>query len=801
MKFTLSWLKDHLETDASLDAIHETLSAIGLEVEAVEDHAAALAPFRIASVIEARPHPNADKLRVCMVDAGEGQPVQVVCGAPNARTGMIGVFAPVGTHVPGTGLDLKAGEIRGEASNGMLCSERELMLSDEHDGIIDLPEDAPVGAAYAAWAGLDDPVIEIAITPNRGDCLAVRGIARDLAAAGLGRLKPLAVPDIAGGFESPVPVALDFPRGAEDACPLFVARVFRGVKNGPSPRWLQDRLRAVGLRPISALVDITNLVSVDLCRPLHVFDQAKLGGGLTARFSRPGETILALDEAEYALPPETVVIADAAGPQAIGGVMGGLQSGVTEGTTDVVLEVALFDPIRIATAGRALGLLSDARRRFERGVDPSFAFDAAQIATQLILDLCGGEASQIIHAGAAPEWHRSITLRRGRVAALTGVDVPMARQQEILTALEFTVAATDAGDLTAAPPPWRSDIVGEADLVEEVIRIYGYDAIPDTPPERLGDGAPKPARRPAQARQGAIRRALAARGLDEAVTFSFLHSELAAHFGGGAPALRLLNPISADLDEMRPGLLPNLLSAARRNLDRGLADLGLFEIGPHFTGPRPEDERWGASGLRMGKTGPRWWAGGGQPVDIYAAKADALAALEAAGAPTANLQTARDAPPWMHPGRTGMLTLGPKPLARFGELHPKLVQTMGLKGPVVAFEVVLDAIPPAKARRARPAADLPSLQPVRRDFAFVIAADKPANDLVRAVKGADKALIADVTVFDVYAGEGLAADEKSVGLAVTLQPRDATLTEEGIEAISAAIAAAAEKRCGARLRG
>ncbi|MEA1675418.1 phenylalanine--tRNA ligase subunit beta [Nitrospirillum sp. BR 11163] len=797
MKFTLSWLKQHLETDAPLDVITDKLTALGLEVEGVEDTGKALAPFVIAKVLSAEKHPNADKLRVAMVDTGTGEPIQVVCGAPNCRAGITVVFASPGAVVPATGDTLKVGAIRGVESRGMLCSERELNLSDEHNGIIELPEEAPVGASFAAWRKLDDAVIEISLTPDRVDCAGVYGIARDLAAAGVGALKPLNTAPVPGVFPAPVKVALE-----TAACPQFAARVVRGVRNGPSPQWLQDKLTAVGLRPISALVDITNLMTLDQVRPLHVFDAAKVQGDLTVRESKAGETLLALNGKEYTLPAGLTVIADASGSVlSLGGVMGGESTGVSETTTDVIIEAALFEPAKVAETGRALQIDSDARYRFERGVDPASVVSGIEQATRLVLDLCGGEAGEVFVAGAEPAWRRPLTLRPARVAHLGGVDVAEADQIRILSALGFETSRKD-GLIHAVPPSWRADVHGEADLVEEVLRIHGFDAIPTTSLPR-DEGLPKVAVTPKQRRTATVRRLLAGRGMLEAITWSFLAPETAQLFGGAPDELALLNPISADLAIMRPSVLANLAAAAGRNAARGYADLALFEVGPAFRDGSEKGQDLIAAGVRAGLAVARHWAKGTRPVDAYDAKADAIAALEAAGAPTANLVVSTDAPGWYHPGRSGCLRLGPTVLARFGELHPAVLEALDLTGPLVAFEVFLDLVPQPKKKGGteKPKLDLSTFQPISRDFAFVVEAGVEADRLIRAAKGADKALITGVQLFDVYQGPGVETGFKSIALSVTLQPVDKTLTDAEIEAVAAKVVAAVTKATGAVLRG
>jgi phenylalanyl-tRNA synthetase beta chain len=796
VKFTLNWLKEHLETDASLDEIVEGLMGIGLEVEDVHDPAKQLAPFTVAKVREARQHPDADRLRVCDVETAQGL-VQVVCGAPNARTGMTGIFAAPGSHIPGINVDLEVGVIRGVKSAGMLLSERELMISDNHEGIIDLADHFAVGTPAAAALGLDDPVIHVGVTPNRPDALGVYGIARDLAAKRLGRLAPLKVEKVTGAYDSPVSVRI----ADTDACPMFIGRHFRNLRNGPSPDWMQARLRAIGLRPISALVDITNYVTFAFARPLHVFDAAKLTGGITVRLSRPGETIEALDGRTYALDGTVTVIADDAGPQGLGGVMGGEDTGCTEDTTEVLLEAALFDPLRTAATGRKLQIISDARYRFERGVDPAFVETGAELATRLILDICGGEASNLVIAGEEPEWRRSYALRKSRVESLGGVKVPGEEQARILTDLGFTVSEK-ADTFDCIVPSWRPDVRGEADLVEEVCRIYGLDKVPAAPMPRAFAVA-RPVLSQLQRRMIATRRRLAERGLNEAVTWSFLPEIHAELFGGGSKDLQLVNPISSELSDMRPSLLPNLIAATGRNVARGLSDVALFELGQAYAGSRPEDETLRAAGVRRGSFEPRHWASPQRAIDVFDAKADVLAALEAAGAPVANVQVVKGGPAWFHPGRSGTLQLGPKTiLGWFGEIHPRVLDRMDVKGPLVAFEIVLNAVPAARAKSAtRPALVASDLMPVKRDFAFLMDAGVEAASVVKAAKGADKGLIEDVTVFDVFTGGALGDGKKSIAIEVTLQPRDRTLTEAEIEAVSTRIIAQVTRATGATLRG
>lgn len=795
MKFTLSWLKDHLDTKATLQEILERLTMLGLEVESVEDPASALSGFIVGHVVEANQHPNADRLRVCKVDTGKDM-IQVVCGAPNARAGLKVALALPGTVIPASGEALKKGAIRGQESQGMMCSNRELKLGEDHDGIIELDEKTPVGVPLTEVLSLD-PVIDIAITPNRADCLGVRGVARDLAAAGLGSLKPLDTVHVAGKFKSPIDVRIDAPH----ACPFFVGRYIKGVKNGESPKWLKDRLTAIGLRPISALVDITNYITFDLARPLHVFDAAKVKGTIHPRLAKAGEKLAALNGKTYELDETMTVIADDNGPEALGGVIGGEPSGCTETTTDVFVESALFDPIRTANTGRKLQADSDARYRFERHVDPEFAQIGMEIATRMILDLCGGEASELVIAGSVPDWKKSFVLRPDRVAQHGGIHIDKAHIERILMGLGCTVAEHGDGILVS-PPSWRADIGAEHDLVEEVIRIYGYDHVKAVSvPKRTAITAPVLTQ--LQKRRSLIRRTLAARGLNETVSWSFMPKEMSKLFGGGADQLTLANPISSDLDQMRPSILGNLIQAAGRNADRGLGDLGLFELGPQYAGVKPEDQSSMATGLRAGLMVDRNWAGPSRPVDAYDAKADALAALSIAQVPTDNLQIDADAPAWYHPGRSGSLKLGPKALAWFGEIHPRVLKALDVKGPVVGFEIFLDALPPVKARpsKTKPALKASPFQALVRDFAFLVDKSVAAQAVLRAAKSADKALIVKAEVFDLYEGKGVEEGKKSLAIAVTLQPTERTLTDAEIEAVAAKVVEAVSKATGASLRG
>ena len=801
MKFTLAWLAEHLETRAGVREIVDRLTELGLEVEEVIDRARDLNPFTVARVVDAHPHPDADKLTLCTVDTG-ARSVQVVCGAPNARTGMKGVFAAPGTTLPCTGMVLKKARIRGQDSHGMLCSEREMGLGEDHAGIIELPEDAAVGEPFARSLGLDDPVIDVAVTPNRPDCLGARGIARDLAAAGLGTLKPLVNEAVDGGFTSPVGVRLAPTPGAENACPLFVGRYLRGVTNGPSPRWLADRLRAVGLRPISALVDMTNFITLDLGRPLHVFDADTLAGSIHVRLSRAGETLAALNDKDYTLDDEMTVIADDDGVLGLGGVIGGTSSGCTEATRNVFIEAALFDPVRTAMTGRKLNIESDARYRFERGVDPAFVYEGMEAGTRLALALCGGEPSALVAAGAEPDWRRDIALRPSRIHHLGGIDLPEDDTVRLLGALGFGVT-TEAEALRVAVPSWRGDIEGEADLVEEVVRLHGYGHVPEVALTRR-DAVARPIVSGTARRRGHARRALAERGLVEAVTWSFLPAAQADLFGGASDHLRLANPISADLDAMRPSLLPNLIAAAGRNIDRGARDVALFEVGPVYADDTPQGQSTAAAAVRSGEAAPRHWARGARNVDAFDAKADALAALEAYGAPVSSLEVGRGAPAWFHPGRSGVLKLGPKTsLAAFGEVHPAVLRAIDVKGPLVGFEAFLDSVPAGRARagHTRPRLDVVYLPVVERDFAFVLDEGIAAAAVIRAVKGADKALVREVDVFDVYRGEGIGVGKKSIALSVRLEPSERTLTDSDIDAVAQKIVAAVAKATGGSLRG
>jgi len=799
MKFSLSWLKEHLDTDADIHAVADCLNRIGLEVEGIENPADALSAFRIAKVLSAAPHPQADKLQVLSVDAG-GEPLQVVCGAPNALAGMLGVFGPAGAVVPANGMVLKVAAIRGVESNGMMCSIAELELGDDHDGIIELSEDAPVGQVYADWAGLDDPVIDVSITPNRQDCMGVRGIARDLAAAGLGTLRglgevykiDLSVP-LEGSDAAPI-VRTDDAAG----CPAFYAQSVSGVRNGDAPEWMRSKLKAIGQKPISLLVDITNFVSIDLGRPLHVYDRDKLNGALVARKAVDGEQMVALNGKTYTLDASMTVIADDAMVHDIGGIMGGEHSGVSEGTTDVLIECAFFDPEHIARTGQKLALTSDARQRFERGVDPAFLDDGLAIATKLVLDHAGGTASAIARSGQAPVAPRNIVYDTDYCRRLGGINVPQDEQRNILERLGFSVTS----DWNVGVPSWRRDVDGPADIVEEVVRMVGLDNVLSVPLPRA-DGVATPTATPAQSLERKVRRAAAARGLNEAVNWSFLPQKAADAFGGGDWSLA--NPISEDMKVMRPSLLPGLLSAAQRNMDRGASSVRLFEIGRrYFAGTDgTSDERVTAGIVLAGERSTRNWASGkAARFDAFDAKAEAIALLKAAGVATDGLLVMDDAGAHYHPGQSATLRMGPKNiLAAFGTLHPATAKAFDLDGNVVAAEIFLDAIPLKKAAGfMRPAFTPPALQAVTRDFAFLVAVDTPANDLVRSIKGCDKDNIVAVRLFDRFVGQGVPEGQVSLAVEVTLQPSDKSYSDDDLKAISDKVIAAATK-LGAVLRG
>ena len=798
MKFTLSWLKDHLETKASLDEICDKLPMLGLEVESVQDRAKDLSDFIVGYVEKAQQHPNADRLRLCIVDIG-AEKVQVVCGAPNARAGIKGVFAPPGARIPSSGDILKKGVIRGEESNGMLCSEREMGISDEHEGIIELDPNAEVGAGYATLAGLDDPVIDIAITPDRADCLGVRGIARDLAAAGLGTLKPLDTSPVKGTFKSSINWQVNLPDEEPALAPYIVGRFFRGVKNVPSPKWLQDRLTAIGLRPISALVDITNYIMLDLGRPLHAYDADKINGDIFIRLAETGEKYLALDGKEYTFSEDMIVIGDNNGVDDLAGIMGGERSGCDDQTVNMFLEAAIFDPVRTASTGRKLNIISDARYRFERGLDPTSPGWGSEMATKMILEICGGEASELVVHGREPPWQRTYMLRHSRIKALTGVEVPEEKTLDILKDLGFKVSG-EGEEINCEVPPWRGDVIGEADLVEEVVRIWGFDNIPMVSMQN-DTIIPRPSLNPSQIIEGKAKRTLANRDMAEAVTYSFLSSQHAILFGGDKDELKLMNPISSDLDEMRPSIIPNLISSALKNSNMGNPDVAIFEVGPQYTGASAEGQQVVAAGIRTGQTAERHWSNVSRSVDVFDVKGDVVALLEVLGAPVANLQTSVDAPDWYHPGKSGVLRLGPNALAYFGEIHPTVLRTMSVDYPIMAFEVFLNNLHSPRSKGPnRALLKLEPLQPVKRDFAFILDKEIPAERLLRAVRGADKNLIRDVILFDSYEGKGVPENKKSLAIAVTLQPTGSSLTEEELEVLSNKIVGQVGKQVAGQLR-
>ncbi|MDZ4776476.1 MAG: phenylalanine--tRNA ligase subunit beta [Alphaproteobacteria bacterium] len=794
MKFTLSWLKDHLDTDAGIDAIVDAMTMAGLEVEHVENPGEKLKAFSVAKIVEAVQHPNADRLRVCQVDTKDGRK-EIVCGAPNARPGLVTIYAPLGTYVPGSGITLEARPVRGVVSNGMLCSGAELEVDSDGDGILELDAKLVVGTPAAEALGLSDAVIDFEVTPNRPDWLGVDGIARDLAAAGLGKFVAKPVKPVKGAFVSPTPVATQ----DASACPAFAARYIRGVKNVASPPWLQQKLKAIGLKPRSALVDITNYLCFDRARPLHVYDAAKLSGTVRARLGKAGEKFVALDGETYEITPDMCVIADDAQVLGLGGVMGGETSGVSDATVDVLLESAWFDPLRTAQTGRATGINSDAKYRFERGVDPGFILGGLELATQLILDICGGEASEPMLAGVIPAPPKPVTFDTARVKALAGLDVKPERAKEILTALGFTLGG-DAKKLAVQPPTWRRDVEGSADLVEEIARIEGYDKLPANEPPRA-NGYRAPSASVGESRTRLVRRALAGAGYFECVTWSFCERKHAELFGGGSEKLVLANPIASDLDCMRPSALPNLLRAAQRNLDRGRGDLMLFEAGPAWSDDTDTGQSRTVSAIRQPRP-KRSWRGADAP-DVFDIKRDCLMALEAMGAPVSSLQTGAAEAPWQHPGRGGSLKLGNKVIATFGDVHPRILNALDVEGPAMAFEIKVDLIPAprAKATHARPALEKLDLMPLTRDFAFVVEEKVAAADLVRAAYGADKQLVADVTLFDVYRGKGVDDGKKSLAIEVTLQPREKTLGDGDIEDVSKKIVAAVAKATGGSLRG
>ncbi|MCZ2157736.1 phenylalanine--tRNA ligase subunit beta [Bartonella sp. 220] len=803
MKFTLSWVKDHLETDASLDEICDKLTAIGLEVDHVDDRSS-LKGFVIAKVLTAIKHPDADKLQILTVDMGTVTPVQVICGAPNARAGLIGVLALPGTYVPGLDMTLSVGKIRGIESFGMMCSQAELELSSEHDGIIELPEDAPIGTSFAAYAGLDDPIIDISLTPNRSDCTGIRGIARDLAAAGIGQLKELSLPQFDASFETPLDVSLDF---LQDSllCLGFAWREVRNVQNGASPQWMQRRLSAIGLRPINALVDMTNYISFDLGRPLHVFDADKIKGNLNVRRGREGEQLQALNGKIYNLGINDCVIADEEGVVSIAGIMGGERTSCDETTRRVIIESALWDSKSIAQTGRALGLISDARYRFERGVDPAFMEKGLEIATELVLRLCGGEVSKAKIVGYQQPEIKQIAFPFSEIKRLTHLQIDRAQAITILTQLGFDIEGE--GDVVKVKvPTWRPDIAGKADLVEEVMRIYGLDKIKPIPLENFTEEKNQ-LLTDSQLRSRVTRLALIHRGMKEAVTWSFISEKQALAFGGGQAQLKLVNPISADMSVMRPSLLPGLLMAAQRNADRGFPDLALFEVSSIYEDDTADKQQRVAGGIRRGterfEGAGRFWNGNAKAVDVFDAKADALAVLEACGMDIDKVQIEVGAPDWYHPGRSGVMKLGSKiVLGFFGVFHPATLEKLDVSGPLCGFEVFLDRIPASKKKstKSRSPLKLSPFQMVRRDFAFVVDKTVASSLIIRAASGADKKLIHSVQVFDVFEDSSLGEGKKSVAIEIALQPIEQTLTDEDIEELTLKVVESVTKATNASLR-
>ncbi len=808
MKFTLSWLKQHLDTDASLEQISEKLTDIGLEVEDIEDKEKIYAPFKVAYIESAKPHPDADRLKVLQVKTADYGILQVVCGAPNAKAGMYGIFAPEGTYIPGLDVTLKKSKIRGVESNGMMVSEKEMCLSDEHNGIIELEGEYKIGTPMAEIFGLDDALIDIAITPNRADCAGVRGIARDLAAAGLGKLKDINIDKVKGSFESPITVSLQFPEENKHHCPLFLGRYIKNVKNVQSPEWLKKKIESVGLRSISALVDITNYMTLDLNRPLHVYDADKLQGNINVRAAKSGEKLNALDGKNYELCEGQIVIADDSGAIALGGIIGGVETECTEDTVNVFLEAAYFDPYRIARTGRDLQIESDARYRFERGIDPQFTFDGIEIATRLITEICGGEISDIVQAGNAPESTKTILFDPALVKKLTGMEIAEDKQEKILNRLGFQVKKETAKSWNITTPSWRPDIWGEPDIVEEIARIWGYHNLPETSLQK-NEVITHSAETRISSLSRKARVVLASMGLNECVTYSFMDKETALKFGandnGNADNLTLINPISSDWNQMRPSILPNLIKAAASNVDKGYGNICLFEVGPVFKSLKLEGQKIVAAGIRQGQKADKHWASPeeSREFDLYDVKSDIYQTLKAMNCPTDNLQIVREAPEYFHPGRSGALKMGKNIIAYFGEIHPQIIDDIDVKSPVVGFEIFIDNIPTARKKKstAKKVLQLSQFQPVNRDFAFIVDENVLAWDIERAAKSSDKKFITSVNIFDVYQGKGVEEGKKSIAINVTLQPIEKTFTDEEIEQISTKIIDNVSKKTGASLRG
>lgn len=794
MKFTISWLKEHLDTTASVEEIAETLTKIGLEVEEVFNPAKGLEGFVTAEVETYEKHPDSDHLGLLTVNTGK-EKLQVVCGAPNCKQGLKGIFAPVGTVIPCYNEELKVGKIRGIESFGMMCSEKELGVGEDHNGIIELPTDTAIGRPAGEVLNID-PVIEISITPNRAECLGVRGIARDLAAAGLGKLKPLNILNKNSGFKSPVKVTVeDF-----EACPTYVGRYIKGVNNkAETPKWMKDRLAAIGLHSISPLVDVTNYINYDLARPLHVFDADKLSGDICVRMAKDKEKFVSLEGKEYELDGQSLGICDGEGIQCLGGIMGGEAKGVSPETTNVFLECALFAPECIARTGRHFQIDSDSRYRYERWVDPKSNVLGSDYATQLILDICGGEASEIELAGNEEIEPRVAYIRPERLKDFIGMDVSKAKIVEILNHLGFETSEEN-GKIKAISPTWRGDIEGEHDLVEEVVRMIGLDSIPaESLPH---DKFPKQTLTTEQRRAVTVKHELASRGMLETVTWSFTDSKIADSFRKGQEPILLINPIAADLNEMRPSILPNLLLGLKNNIARGYANVSLFEVGPEFYGRNPGEQNLIAAGIRSGATAKKSWYGEERDYDVFDAKADALAAIAAANGPSDSAQISLDAPAYYHPGRSGALRLGKNVIAYFGELHPAVLKKFGIKQRVVAFEVVLNNIPLPRGNRdkAKKKLDLSPFQPVDKDLAFVMDKEVKATDVIAAARNADRTHISEVRVFDVYEGDNLPEGKKSLALAVTFQPVENTFTDKDIEVLMQKVIVEVGKKTGGELR-